>query len=85
MSHPRYLQMMHRHSPLLGVDPCTEHGRRTEEDTHPAAVHVFKEAFPCPFRGGTLDKLDFISRDAEAYQLLLDVGIDIPLVRLVGT
>ena len=22
------------------------------------------------------DKLDFISRDAEAYQLLLDVGID---------
>ena len=29
-------------------------------------------------------KLDFISRNAEAYQLLLDVGIDIPLVRLVG-
>ena len=77
--------MMHRHSPLLGVHPCTEHGRRTEEDTHPAAVHVFKEAFPRPFRGCTLDKLDFISRDAEAYQLLLDVGINVPLVRFVGT
>ena len=75
---------MHRHSPLLGVDPSTEHRRRAEEDTYPAAVHVFKEAFPCPLRGGALDKLDFISRDAEAYQLLLDVGIDVPLVRLVS-
>ena len=75
---------MHRNSPLLGVYTCTQHGCRAEKHTYPACVHIVKQPFPRPLGGGALDKLYLTCRDAEHYQFLLYVAIDVPLIRLVG-
>lgn len=81
---PGNLKMMHRHRPLLGVHTCAEHGSRAEQHTHPAAVHVRKELLSRPLGLGALDKLYLVRRNTEPHQFVLDVGVDVPLIRLVG-
>ena len=39
MSHPRGVEVMHRHRPFLGVYARSEHGGRTEYDTYFSLVH----------------------------------------------
>ena len=81
---PRYLQMMHRNGPFLGVYSRSQHRGRAEQHPYPATVHVRKKFLSRPFGLGVLDKLDFIGRNPHCHQLVLDVAIDVPLVRLVS-
>ena len=81
---PGYLQMMHRHCPLLGIHTCAEHGGRTEQHTDSAVVHALKNLLPCLFGLGGLDELYLIGRNTHCNQLVLDVLANIPLIRLVS-
>ena len=81
---PRYLQMMHCHGPFLCVHSRSQHRGRAEQHPYLATVHVSKEFLSRPFGLGALDKLNFIGRNPHSHQFVLDVAVDVPLVRLVG-
>lgn len=56
-----------------------------QKELAPCRCSFLQTAFSCPLGSGALDKLYFISRNTELYQLFFDVGIYVPFVRFVCT
>ena len=75
--------MMHRHGSLLRIDTCTQHGSRAEQYPDSAVVHVGKQFLTFLFGLGSLYKPYLICRNTHCHQLVFDVLIDVPLIRLV--
>ena len=85
MSHPRRVEMMHRHGTLLGIHTRAEHGSGAEEHAHPPIVHRLDDR---PLRLLVLELLYetyLVRKDAVVlHQLALDFRVDTPLSGLVG-
>ena len=76
---PRCVQMMNRHSPFLGIDTSSEHGRGAEQYTDTALVHGRDDRLTCLLVLALLYETDFISRNAVVlHQFTLDFRIDRP-------
>ncbi len=84
MSHPRYLQMMHRNGPFLGVYSRSQHRGRAEQHPYLPLFMSAKSFFLA--RSVLAYWINWISSAGIpiAHQLVLDVAIDVPLVRLVS-
>ena len=82
--HPGRIKMMHRHSPLLGIDARSEHFGGAEQDTYAAGIHACDHRFLGSLRFAFLNETDFRRRDAVIIgQFSFDFAVNVPLVGLV--
>ena len=76
---------MHRHGTLLGIHTRTEHGRGSEEHTHPPIIHRLDDCFLALFILELLYKTYLMGRDAVVlHELALDFAVNAPLPGLIG-
>ncbi len=81
---PRRVQKMDANRSLLGIYTCSEHTRRTEQDSYIAAIHSLNDCLSATLTLTLLNEAYLVSRNTIIfYQLALDFGIDIPLAGLV--
>src|SRR3712207_9554232 len=79
---PRRIQMMNCHGTLLGIDSCSQHRGRAEDDTDVPTVHGIHHRLLCLLVLALLNKAYLVGRDMVVlHQLTLYLRIHIPFSR----